>query len=544
MPVLPTRGVPFDGAQLSRRGFIAAGVAGGLTLAGCSNSTPPAPGAAAQMTAAINAAEAARPHSGRTVTANLTPQVTQIDLGGPIVRTMAFGDTIPGPVIRAKVGDELVVNVSNRLGEPTSAHWHGIALRNDMDGSEPSTPNIDAGQDFTYKFSVPNSGTYWVHPHVGLQDDVGLYLPLIVEDPTEGNYDAEWIVVLDDWTDGVGKSPQQWYEELANPNKPAMSSMPAPAPTTSTTSTTSPTSTTSTSETTSTSGTTSASPAPAPPPAPAPRVGTSDLLGGDAGDIAYPYYLINGRIPVAPTTFEAKPGQRIRIRFINSGTDTAFRVALAGHTMTVTHTDGFPVVPTQVDALLIGMAERYDVIVTAADGVFPLVALAEGKNALARALLSTGKGSPPDPQFQPPELTKRVGTIEMFTATTPVNLGRPDPNLNLPVVLGGNMMQFNWTINGEPWSKTNPLQIRQGQRPTLTFDNTTMMYHPIHLHGHTFQLIKADGTPGARKDTVIVLPKQKLTAVLVADNPGQWVMHCHNNYHQVAGMQTVLDYVF
>jgi FtsP/CotA-like multicopper oxidase with cupredoxin domain len=212
--------------------------------------------------------------------------------------------------------------------------------------------------------------------------------------------------------------------------------------------------------------------------------------------------------------------------------------------MTVTHTDGFPVVPTQVDALLIGMAERYDVIVTAADGVFPLVALAEGKNALARALLSTGEGSAPDPQFQPPELTKRVGTIDMFTATTPVNLGRPDPDLNLPVVLGGNMMQYNWMINGQPYSKTNPLQIRLGQRPTITFDNTTMMYHPIHLHGHTFQLIKADGTPGARKDTVIVLPKQRILAVLIADNPGLWQLHCHNTYHAVAGMETRLDYVF
>jgi len=273
-------------------------------------------------------------------------------------------------------------------------------------------------------------------------------------------------------------------------------------------------------------------------------VGRSELLGGDAGDVAYPYYLINGRIPAAPTTFDAKPGQRIRIRFINTGSDTAFRVALADHSMTVTHTDGYPVVPTQVDALLIGMAERYDVTVTAADGVFPLVALAEGKNALARALLSTGAGSPPDPGFQPAELTKRVGTIEMFTATTPVNLGRPDPNLDLPVVLGGNMVQYNWMINGEPYSKTNPLHVRQGQRPTMTFDNTTMMYHPIHLHGHTFQLLKADGGLGARKDTVIVLPKQKILAVLVADNPGTWVMHCHNTYHQFAGMQTRLDYVF
>jgi FtsP/CotA-like multicopper oxidase with cupredoxin domain len=541
MPVLPTSGVPFDRARLTRRGFMAAGIAGGLTLTACGHSNSQAPSSAAKMADAIAAAEAARPHSGRTGTASLTPQLTQIDLGGPVVRTLAFGDTIPGPLIRARVGDELEVKVSNRLDHPTSVHWHGIALRNNMDGAEPATPNIDAGQEFTYRFSVPNSGTYWAHPHTGLDEDTGLYLPIIIDNPTEGDYDVEWIVVLDDWTDGVGKSPQQLYEELTNPNKAGMSNMPAAPSTTPTTSTTS---TTSTSPTTSTSETTSASPTTSAPAAPAGRVGNSDLLGGDAGDIPYPYYLINGRIPAAPTTFNARPGQRIRIRFINTGSDTAFRVALAGHTMTVTHTDGFPVVPRQVDALLIGMAERYDVIVTAADGVFPLVALAEGKGALARALLSTGKGSPPDPQFQPTELTKRVGTIDTFTATTSVMLGRPEPGLNLPVVLGGNMVQYDWTINGEPYSRTNPLHVEQGQRPTITFDNTTMMYHPIHLHGHTFQLINTDGTLGARKDTVIVLPKQKVLAVLVADNPGVWQMHCHNTYHQVAGMMTRLDYVF
>ena len=126
-------------------------------------------------------------------------------------------------------------------------------------------------------------------------------------------------------------------------------------------------------------------------------VGRSDLLGGDAGDIAYPYYLINGRIPAAPTTFNAKPAQRIRIRFINTGSDTAFRVALAGHSMTVTHTDGYPVVPTQVDALLIGMAERYDVVVTAADGVFPLVALAEGKTRWRGRCYLPGPAAHPTP---------------------------------------------------------------------------------------------------------------------------------------------------
>ena len=552
MPMLPRSEVPFDRARLTRRGFIAAGIAGGFALAACSQSNSKTSSNAAQMAAAIAAVEKTRPHSGHTVTASLTAQQTEIDLGGITTRTLAYGNTIPGPLIRANIGDELAITVTNRLDQPTSLHWHGIVLRNDMDGVEPATPNIPAGQDFTYKFSVPNAGTYWAHPHVGLEEDVGLYLPVIVDDPTEpGNYDAEWVVVMDDWTDGVGKSPQQLYDALTSSNKPTMQNMPGAPPTTTTSPTTpttsSATKTTTTTGTSGTTGTTSTSTAtgmPGMPGMPAGEVGNSDLLGGDAGDIAYPYYLINGRVPAAATTFNAKPAQRIRIRFINSGSDTAFRVALAGHSMTVTHTDGYPVVPTQVDALLIGMAERYDVIVTAADGVFPLVAAAEGKNAVARALLVTGSGSQPDPQFRPTELSKRVGTIDMFTATTSVNLGAAEPNLNLPVVLGGNMVKYDWTINGEPYSKTNPLHIRQGQRPTITFDNPTMMYHPMHLHGHTFQLIKSDGAPGARKDTVIVLPKQKINAVLVADNPGLWMLHCHNTYHAYAGMQTRLDYVF
>lgn len=528
MPVLPTSGNPFETTRISRRGFIAAGIAGGAALVACERSVTTKP----TMSGAIAAAEATRPHSGRTVTASLTPQATKVDIGGKIVDTFAYGDSIPGPLIRSTIGDEIVVSVSNRLDHPTSVHWHGVAIRNDMDGAEPATPNIPAGQNFTYRFSVPDSGTYWAHPHTGLDADKGLYLPFIVDDPTEmGHYDAEWIVVLDDWTDGVGKSPQQLYEALTDPNR-----QPSPPPLPTTTSTT----TASSAPPSPTSGMPGM---PGMPEGTAGEVGTSDLLGGDAGDIAYPYYLVNGRISDAATTFNAKPRQRIRIRLINTASDTTFRVALAGHPMTVTHTDGYPVIPTQVDALLIGMAERYDVYVTAADGVFPLVAAAEGKNAVARALLSTGMGSPPDPRFRPAELTRRVGTIEKFTATTSVNLGRPDPGLELPVVLGGTMAKYDWTINGEPYSRTKPLHIREGQRPTLVFDNPTMMYHPIHLHGHTFQVVKSDGSLGARKDTVIVLPKQKMRAVLIANNPGTWVMHCHNTYHQHAGMMTRLDYL-
>jgi len=161
---------------------------------------------------------------------------------------------------------------------------------------------------------------------------------------------------------------------------------------------------------------------------------------------------------------------------------------------------------------------------------------------VARALLATSTGSPPDPGFQPPELTKRVGTIEMFTATPDVDLRSGKPDVDLPANLSGGMMHYDWAINGAPYGKNQPLQIKQGQRATLTFTNTTMMWHPMHLHGHTFQIIKPDGTSGARKDTTIVLPKQKVSVALLADNPGIWMIHCHNTYHQEAGMMTSLDY--
>ena len=499
--------------RVSRRTFIAGAVATAFTLVGCERA-----GTDRIPNSRIDAAEAARPHTGRTVAVELEPTRAQIDLGGTRAATFAYGETVPGPLIRANVGDELAVTVKNRLSHSTSIHWHGIALRNDMDGASPASPDIDAGTDFVYRFSVSHPGTYWAHPHTGLDADTGLYLPIVVDDPDEpGAYDAEWVVVVDDWTDGVGSSPQQIFDGLHGNSMPGMGGMPGmhnmPGMHT------------------------------MPGIAGMGGMGSrSALLGGDAGDVNYPYYLINGRISAAATTFAAKPGQRIRIRLINAGSDTAFRVALAGHLMTVTHTDGYPVQPKEVDAVLLGMGERYDVVVTAGDGVFPLVAIAEGKDAVARALLSTGAGAAPDPAYRHPELDGQVGVVDTFTAAPEVDLGSAKPDTSLTAELSGGMMSYDWRINGRPYLDNKPLMIAQGQRTALTFNNMSMMWHPMHLHGHTFQVIRPDGTRGARKDTVIVQPMQRLTVEVVADNPGEWMLHCHNTYHMEAGMMTSLNY--
>ncbi len=496
--------------QWSRRSFLTATAAASVTLAACARDR-----SVVVPHNAIADAEARRPHSGRTVSATLTADRARVDLGGTVAETVSYNGTVPGPLVRASVGDELAVTVRNRLDRTTSVHWHGIALRNDMDGASPATPDIVAGSDFTYRFSVPHPGTYWAHPHTGLDADTGLYFPVIVDDPNEpGSYDAEWVVMLDDWTDGVGSSPAQIYDGLRNsPGGHNMPGMDMP-------------------------GMSGMGTVPG-----VGGAGTSTLLGGDAGDVSYPYYMVNGRIPQAPSTFRVKPGHRVRIRLINSGSDTAFRVALAGHKLTVTHTDGFAVVPTDVDAVLIGMGERYDVVVTAGDGVFPLVAAAEGKNASARALLVSGSGTPPATDYVPPELQGRVGTVATFAAAPGAALPKARADADLPAELGGGMMNYDWSINGMPFSTTRPLEVHQGQRITLSFRNTSMMWHPMHLHGHTFEVLTADGRPGARKDTVIVLPMQQLRVTFDADNPGEWMLHCHNTYHQEAGMMTSLNYI-
>ena len=210
--------------------------------------------------------------------------------------------------------------------------------------------------------------------------------------------------------------------------------------------------------------------------------------------------------------------------------------------MKVTHTDGFPVVPTDVDALLIGMGERYDVIVTAGDGVFPLVASAEGKNALGRALLATGVGTAPVAGFRPPELNGKVGTIDLFAAPEETRLTFTKPDTELVADLTAADAAYQWGINGS-FPDNKPLTVQQGQQATLNFVNKSRMWHPMHLHGHTFAMLNPDGTQGARKDTVIVIPNQSVKVAILADNPGYWPMHCHNTYHAEAGMLTSFDYL-
>jgi FtsP/CotA-like multicopper oxidase with cupredoxin domain len=481
--------------DLTRREFGLAAMSTGLvaTLGACGGSATARPSSAQ----AFDPIAAPVAQTGRVRSFDLQARETPVDVGGPIARTWTYGGDVPGRALRVSAGDRVKVAFRNDLPMATSVHWHGLAIRNDMDGVPGvTTPETKPGGTFAFDFVVPDPGTHWFHPHHGLQMDRGLYAPFIVDDPSDpGDYDREWIVVLDDWTDGVGPSPERLLADLQASTGTGMMGM-----------------------------------------------GGMGGMGRDGGDIAYPLYLINGRATTDPDTLVGHPKERVRLRIINAAADTIFTVALSGHELDVTHTDGYGVRPTATQALRVGMGERYDATVTLGDGVFPLVAAPLGKRGHAGALVRTGGGSVPPVSFRPRELDTAALTVADLSAAPGTALPGREPDTVQDLLLSGSMGGYEWTINGRTYDDTIPLTIQDGQAGRFRIRNHSMMSHPVHLHGHAFQLGAAGGS-GPRKDTVLVPPMGGVDVDIAAENPGSWMVHCHNAYHAESGMMTRLDYV-
>jgi FtsP/CotA-like multicopper oxidase with cupredoxin domain len=495
--------------SLSRRGFLllGAGAVGTAALGACSGGRTQ-PSRVATDGPQVRAAEAARRTAGAAVReVRLSPAPTELDLGGVVVRTWAYGGDLPGREIRLRRGEVLRAEVANGLPQDTTVHWHGLALRNDMDGVPGLTqPPVAPGATFVYEFTAPDAGTHWFHPHVGVQLDRGLYAPLIVEDPDDGaDYDSELVIVLDDWLDGIdGADPDSTLAGLLERGMGGMDH------------------------------------------AGMSGMARSELLGGDAGDITYPHMLANGRIAGAAREHSARPGERIRLRLVNAASDTVFKVGVPGVAIRVTHTDGFPVDPVEGDAVLLGMGERVDAVVTVPDTAVPVLALAEGRDGFAQVVLRpTPSGGGADAAMVGALKARPALTVADYTASDTATLGRREPDTTHDLVLGGPGDLYDWTINGRAFDHADPfagsLQVTEGQRVLLRFRNESTMFHPMHLHGHTFQVRRAGGV-GPRKDTAIVLPQQTLEVEFDAVNPGQWLTHCHNIYHGEAGMMAVVSY--
>ena len=506
----------------SRRELLVTG-SGALILAACgsagSSRSTLDPVAVGPTDPAVERRDALRRAAGATTVASMvTAAPMTVSIGGREVSTWAFGDRPGAGGIRAKVGDLVEATFVNGLPSANTLHWHGVALRNDMDGVHDLTQAaVSTGGRFTYRFTVPDAGTYWFHPHMGLELDRGLYAPLIVEDPNEPvDFDIDVTLMVDDWLDGFGRTQDDVLAELQqggghsghmnagdssmDGGMDGMGGMDRSS-----------------------------------------SQGMGSMMGALTGDVTYPLHLINGRAPSEREIVEAKPGQRVRLRLINAGSDTAYRVAVDGHRLTVTHADGFPLEHVEVDNVVLGMGERYDVIVTAQSGVFPIVAVPEGKtDPPAEALLMTSSSSGiPAAGSTPAELSGRTLAYVDLVGTEEVRLVSREPDRTETITLTANAAGYVHGINGASFPDTSPVTVREGERLRLRVANDTMMFHPIHLHGHTFQMV---GEGSARKDTINVLPMSSVQFDIEADNPGQWMLHCHNTYHLETGMATVFSY--
>ncbi len=396
---------------------------------------------------------------------------------------------LPGPEIRVKRGDLLRIRMANQLSdEPTSIHWHGLLVPAAMDGV-PDVSNVPTAARgmYVYEYPIRQTGSYWYHSHYGLQEQIGLFGSYVVEDDDEPNQaDRDASVLISDW---LHRDPYKVFEGLkkSGAGKKASES------------------------------------------------------GPDLADIKYASYLINGRGLNDPWTLEVEPGQSLRLRFTGAGASTYFRVSLDEHPLEITHVNGPAVMPVSVDEFLIGPGEGYDARVRIEkEGSYTLHAVTQAGDAQAVGVIHT-PGVTPKPNLTIPKPAKRALKLEMLRAIEPTTLP-PGKRRDLRVVLGGDMKNYVWMMNGQAFPKADALLIGAGERVGVEMVNESGMWHPMHLHGHFFRALNGAGERSPLMHTISVPPKETVRIEFTADNPGNWFFHCHNLYHLDAGMARIVKY--
>lgn len=413
-----------------------------------------------------------------------------------------YNGQFPGPPIRVKEGETLRVKVINELSVPTSIHWHGMHQPGTwrMDGVEDvSAPPIGPGAEFVYEFRATPSGTHWYHSHTGVQYGDGLFGPLLVEERTPiATYDRDEVLLLNDWFLEPGDTL------LARLLKGDMGKMPR-------------------------------------------KMEMKDRK--DVGDVPFQSGLVNGkgRAPgdtKSPLAVVAvKKGETLRLRLINASSTYALRFQIDGHPLTVIATDGLPMKPVTVDNLLIGIGERYDALLEADQGGDRWIRAVTLDGNEILAVLRYPDASGASPEAKPVQWGPRALMPEEMRSREPVKLAAKPREI--PLLLGGSMMPYRWSINDQYYPKADPIEIAKGEVVRFALRNPTGMDHPFHLHGHSFYVL---GTPGALnltdpvlKDTINVPSKGEVAIQWRADNPGRWFFHCHIEWHLATGMARVIE---
>lgn len=459
---------------------------------------------------------------------------------GKEVQVTAIEQADGTPGYSPEQADGFHVEVVNQLSVPTTLHWHGLILPNAMDGVPFVTQEpIPPGGTFRYDFPLKQSGTYWMHSHYGLQEQLDNSAPLIIWTPEErAKADKQAVVMLSDFSftppgkilqDLLGKTSAKISTETNPPQEMSMA-MPAKK---------------------------------------AEPMAMSDAAYVEAVaqtwndeeekftrttirsapvdiDVKYDALLANRRTLDDPEIVRVTAGESVLLRIIAASSATNYYVHTGSLEATILAVDGKAIEPLRGDFFQLGIAQRIDLLVKIPKegGTFPILAQGEGTRLLAGIVLATeGAAIPPYSREAPLMAAKLDNTQEKKLRASAPPAGKP-ADRTLPCALGGNMTAYSWTINGAAYPNRNALEVKNGERAEIVFTNDTMMPHPMHLHGHDFQVVEIDGEKisGALRDTLVVPPRSHLTIAFDANNPGLWAFHCHLLYHMVAGMFTVLKY--
>ncbi len=407
--------------------------------------------------------------------------------------------------------------LQNHTTEPLAIHWHGLILPDGQDGVPYVTQvPIKPGEERRYDFPIVQAGTYWMHSHFGLQEQGMMTAPLILNDPADPRRGEQDVVML--LNDFIVRDPATILAELQGQTPKAEA------------------------------GGTRQMPGGAEQGMSGMTMGgkTPGMDKADLSDIKYEALLSNRRTLSDPEVVRVRLGQTIRLRLIAASSATNFFIDTGRLDAQAIAVDGEEIVPFVGRRFELAVAQRLDLRLNlpAGEGAYPIRAQGEGTTLRTGLVLAT-------PKARIPTLSQQAETVAgALTNAQELRLraARPLPakpvDRTLQVALNGDMAKYTWAINGQTWPNITPLQVKKGERVELVFTNQTGMSHPMHLHGHVFQVTEIDGQSfsGATRDTVLVTPRQTVKVQFDAAYPGYWMLHCHILYHQAAGMMTVLQY--
>ncbi len=460
-----------------------------------------------QSTAALAAGAFGPPAFAAGPPIQLDPQTRTIEVNGKAASVLGIMQPDGRQGLSIDVTEPFRVEVRNRLDRVSLIHWHGLAPPFRQDGVPyVSAPPIPAGAMQTYDFKLAYAGTFWMHSHVGLQEQELLAAPLIIHEAGQkAAYVQEIVVMLHDFSFG---DPREIFAALKSGGKPAGGSQGG--------------------------GT-----------KPVEMSGMATQKP-DLNDVDYDAFLANDRTLADPEIVAVEAGGRVRLRLINGSAATNYWIGLGGLRGRLIAVDGTAVKPLMIGTMPLAIAQRADIVIDIprGAGAYPILAQVEGKRDRSGIVLRTAAAPVARIAPQAEHESQAVGfDFERgLRAAEPLVPRRPQIVRDVP--LTGDMQKYIWMMDNENYPNIKPIMISAGKRVALVMRNQTMMSHPMHLHGHRFQVVGLDGRwfSGAVRDTVLVPPRKTVTIAFDAENPGRWAFHCHNLYHLAAGMMAVVDY--